>query len=153
MCKNISQWFFFGSPKLHNYCWKSHTWILLLQLLRVAGGRRLCDLILLGAGRLQVTDRWAARQNVVRGRNSSHSLHFVFNCNCQLSLSSSPCAILLCGCNNTVVDRHGSLHRLADWYHHLLLVLLLYHLLVFIPHWYLEGGRWWGGVKETQPWG
>lgn len=45
-----------------------------------------------------------------------------------------PCAILLCGCDNTVVDRHGPLDRLADWYHHLLLVLLLHHLLIFVSH-------------------
>lgn len=52
--------------------------------------------------------------------------------------SHIPCAILLCGCDNTVVDRHGPLDRLADWHHHLLLVLLLHHLLIFISHWYLE---------------
>lgn len=53
-------------------------------------------------------------------------------------LSNIPCAILLCGCDNTVVNRHRPLHRLADWYHHLLLVLLLYHLLIFITHRYLS---------------
>lgn len=48
-----------------------------------------------------------------------------------------PCAILLCGCDNTVVNRHGPLDRLADWNHDLLLVLLLHHLLIFITHRYL----------------
>lgn len=48
-----------------------------------------------------------------------------------------PCAILLCGCDNTVVNRHGPLDRLADWDHDLLLVLLLHHLLIFITHRYL----------------
>jgi len=52
--------------------------------------------------------------------------------------SDIPCAILLCGSDNTVVDRHGPLDRLADWHHHLLLVLLLHHLLIFISHWNLE---------------
>lgn len=56
-----------------------------------------------------------------------------------------PCAILLCGCDNTVVDRHWSLDRLTDWYHYLLLVLLLHHLLIFISHWYLEK---YGGSRE-----
>lgn len=52
-----------------------------------------------------------------------------------------PCAILLCGCDNTVVNRHGALDRLADWHHHLLLVLLLHHLLIFISHWHLTVER------------
>ena len=62
--------------------------------------------------------------------------------------SNIPCAILLCGSDNTVVDRHGSLNRLADWHHHLLLVLLLHHLLIFISHWYLEKCK---GSREKIP--
>lgn len=86
---------------------------------------------------------------VVRGVQLSTSLHADFNFDrrhpygrvicTSAHVKLSPCAILLCGCDNTVVDRHGSLDRLADWYHHLLLVLLLHHLLIFIPHWYLRG--------------
>lgn len=57
-----------------------------------------------------------------------------------------PCAILLCGCDNTVIDRHWSLDRLADWYHHLLLVLLLHHLLIFISHWDLEKCEDWNYI-------
>lgn len=53
----------------------------------------------------------------------------------------SPCAILLCRCDDAVVDRHRALDRLADWYHHLLLVLLLHHLLIFISHWNLLRGE------------
>lgn len=49
-----------------------------------------------------------------------------------------PCAVLLCGCDDTVENRHGALDRLADRHHHLLLVLLLHHLLILVSHWHLH---------------
>ena len=75
-------------------------------------------------------------------RNNTLCLYLMHNTQAWMSSCVAmflyiPCAILLCGCDNTVVDRHGPLDRLADWYHHLLLVLLLHHLLIFICHWYL----------------
>lgn len=69
-------------------------------------------------------------------KNVTLNVHFI-----KLRISShAPCAVLLCGCDNTVVDGHGSLDRLTHWYHDLLLVLRLHNLLVFICHWNLAQG-------------